>query len=338
VTAEDVVDGGLGPGLGVLPPRQPRRAGGTGEPFLEGDAELGRVGDHPDGGRVLGIDPRRRGADLHLAGARPRQPLVQHLGRRRRSDAQHQRRRVVGGEAGVAEHRVEGADRGGLGHAASRARVGQHGPARRPRQPVHGERVAGAGAGHDDAPLRLERGDEGVELRRRHERRSRRGGVPRPALGTRRRQVARLPDQRVTERQVQMYGSRLRCHGVGHGPGRDRAPCGAHALLGHARIAEPPHGPAVQVVLVDGLGRRDVAQFGRAVGGAHDQRHLGLVGLDDGAVEVSGGRPARAQQHRGPSRGETQAEGQERRRAFVVMDVHAQLGPVGEGDGERRRP
>ncbi len=40
-------------------------------------------------------------------------------------------------------------------------------------------------------------------------------------------------------------------------------------------------------------GAPHVAQLGRAVGGAHEQRHLGLVGLDDRGVQLGRGGAAR---------------------------------------------
>ncbi len=64
------------------------------------------------------------------------------------------------------------------------------------------------------------------------------------------------------------------------------------ALVGHAGIGEPPGRPTEQVGLVDGLGGAHVAQLGGPVGGAHQQRHPGQVGLDHRGVQLGGGRPA----------------------------------------------
>ena len=122
-------------------------------------------------------------------------------------------------------------------------------------------------------------------------------GARRPRRRAGRRQRSGLADERIAERQVQVHGPGRRAARVEHGPRRQRAPRRPHRLVGHARVGEPAHGAAEEVTLVDRLGRGHVAQLGRPVGGAHEQRHLGLVGLDHRGVELGGGRAARAQEH-----------------------------------------
>jgi hypothetical protein len=100
---------------------------------------------------------------------------------------------------------------------------------------------------------------------------------------------------------------------------------------------EPAHGVSEQVGLVDRLRRADVAQLGWAVGGDDEHRNGGQVGLDDRGVEVGRRRAARAQQH-GRRPGQSEAEGDERRRPLVVDDVDSHLRPLGESQRHRRVP
>jgi hypothetical protein len=90
------------------------------------------------------------------------------------------------------------------------------------------------------------------------------------------------------------------------------------------------------VALVDRLGGGHVPQLGRAIGGGHDEGHLGLERLDDGGVEVGGGGAARAQQHGRAAGGEAEPEGEERRRSLVVVDVEPDPGRRRQGQGQRR--
>ncbi len=84
-------------------------------------------------------------------------------------------------------------------------------------------------------------------------------------------------------------------------------------------------------------GAADIAQLRWAVRGAHEQRDIGLVGLDDRRVQLGRRRAARAEQDGGAAAGQRQSQGQERRRPLVVVDVKAQLGPGGQREGERGR-
>ena len=111
--------------------------------------------------------------------------------------------------------------------------------------------------------------------------------VTSPSTGDRR--------QRLAPGDVQVDRARARVAGGGGvGAAGDRAEVQQPVVVGlvGADLAEPAHGVAVELQLVDRLAGADAAQLGRAVGGEHDQRHRGLVGLDHGGVEV-GGRRAR---------------------------------------------
>jgi hypothetical protein len=109
----------------------------------------------------------------------------------------------------------------------------------------------------------------------------------------------------------------------------------------HAGLAEPAHRAAEQLDLVDGLVSAGAPELGRPVGGERQQRHAGLIGLDDRGMEV-GRRRARGAQHRcrAPAR-LGQAEGGKRRGALVDPDVqpHPALPlQVEERHGQRRAP
>ena len=116
---------------------------------------------------------------------------------------------------------------------------------------------------------------------------------------------------------------------------RERAPRRRRRRIRNAGIVEPADRTSVEVGLVDRLWRADVAKLWWPVGRDDDHRHVGEPGLDDRWVEVGGRRPARAQQHR---RGATQSEpeGDERGRSFVVDHVHRDLWPCGKGQRHRR--
>ena len=95
------------------------------------------------------------------------------------------------------------------------------------------------------------------------------------------------------------------------------------AVVG-ADLAEPAHGRAVELQLVDRLPGADSAELRRAVGGEDDQRDRRLVGLADGRVKVRRRGPRGAEDGRGAPGGLRRAEGEERRRALV--DDHPCLG------------
>ncbi len=137
----------------------------------------------------------------------------------------------------------------------------------------------------------------------------------------------------------------LRCTGTG--PAADRRPVGAagerphpaQALgrgLGNAELEEPFDRVAVELELVDRLAGADVAQLRRAVGGQHDQRDAGLVGLDHGRQQVRGGRAGGAGDgHRLAARlGGTERE--EAGRALVDVRPGVQPRLAGERQHDRR--
>ena len=153
--------------------------------------------------------PRRAGSchaclgverDLQRA-VEPVQPLAQRLGGREVADAQDEVGRVRGGEAGVAQQRVVVRDGGGAA-AGARERVGEQRQRERVRKP--GERraepgVALAAPGDDDAArLRVERGAQPVEQRRR--RRELRARAASPTAGRRRARRRRAPRRAAARR------------------------------------------------------------------------------------------------------------------------------------------
>ena len=107
--------------------------------------------------------------------------------------------------------------------------------------------------------------------------------------------------------------------------------------FGRTRIVEPAHRVAVQLRLVDRLARAGVAQLGRPVGGAHEQRYPRVRGLDHRGMEVRGRGSRGAAHDRGPAAGEPDAERAERGRALVEDDLDADPVVAREREGERRR-
>ena len=79
-------------------------------------------------------------------------------------------------------------------------------------------------------------------------------------------------------------------------------------------------------------------QLGRTVRSARHQRHVCVVGLHDGRVELGGGGPAGRQHDRRPSGDQPEPERVEPRRPLVEVHVDADLGPGIERQRERRRP
>ena len=301
-------------------------------------AQQGRVGHDAAVRGALGIDPRRRRGHLDLFGAGGRQPLGQHLRGRRPAQSEDDRGRVRRGEAGVAEQVVE---RGHRRRAGSRqpdrgsASTGQPAAA---ASACTASGIARPGPGHDHAPLLVEAGRQRVELVPVERGPAADRLVPRPPVGPSGRQVAGPAHERVPEGQVEVDRARPRSRGVGQGAGHERAPPGGHRRVRRTGVGGVAHGRAVEAELVDGLGRGHLPQLGRAVGGADDQRDLGLVGLDHGRVELGRGGAARADDDRRPTGRQAEPEGGERGRALVVEHVQAQLGPLGEGERQRRRP
>ena len=266
----------------VRPPRQPRspRRRGSAQPLGERRDEPRRIaGDH-DLSRAVGIDPPARSLHRHLARARRREPLGQHLRRRRFAEAQHHVGTVIGGEPGVPQDRVEGGDRRAGGHSGPGPGVGEHWPA-----DAIGERVdARSGcprAGHDHAPNGLQRLCEGVDLVV-----AELAGVvdqpmPRASVGPTGRQRPRVPHKGIAERQVQVHrasSAPSSAKSLGHRPRRERTPARRGVVARCTRVGEPSHRGAEQVRLVDRLRGADVLQLRRAVGCRGDERHARIGG------------------------------------------------------------
>ena len=111
-------------------------------------------------------------------------------------------------------------------------------------------------------------------------------------------QVTRGADERLPEREVEVHGSGPLPRGPPPGVRGEATPMGRPARDRGTQVARPAHRGPVEAPLVDGLGCADAAQLRRAVRGQHEQRHAGVVGLDDRSVELDRSGAARAQ-HRG---------------------------------------
>ena len=145
-------------------------------------------------------------------------------------------------------------------------------------------------------------------------------------------QLADVAEKRLAERNIEMHRSVLR---GGEGAPGERSPARGSRRVGDTRVVEPAHGAAVEVALVDRLGRSDVAQLGRSVGGDDQHRDVGQPGFDDCREEVGGCRAARAQQG-GRRSTEPQTEGDEGGGPLVVDEVQLEFLTAGEGEGHRR--
>ena len=229
-------------------------------------------------------------------------------------------------------------DAGGRRDPRRRARLGQHRPPECTRELVEGGPVDRRGPGHDHAPVAGERAQLVGQLHARRGGRCacRRAGRhhPGPTAASRRQGSGRAHEW-LLERKVQVNGAGPRHPGRGVRPPREGAPSRHRPGVGHAGIAEPAHGASEQVHLVDGLGRAHVAQLRGPIRGAGQQRHAGEVGLDDGRVQLGGRGAAGGEDDRRPAGGEPQAEGQERSRALVVVDLEGDLRPLGQRQRQR---
>ena len=300
------------------------------------EQQLG-IGDHPPAHRVLRVEPRVVGIDEHLVDVGARATACATLlvgGAPMRSTTSG---RCAVGEPGTAQQRVVGRDR--AGDAQARDRVGEHRPAgrsanararvagRTPRTPARDDEPAWAGR-RPGAPAR---------------RASRPTGARTPGACARPRAPVG-PTGRVDERRRRSAPAARGTAGSG-APGPAGAPsASATARDASARhsaptpgrssgtpgVVEPAHRVAVELHLVDGLAGAGVAQLGRAVGGAHDQRHAAVVGLEHRGVEVGRGGARRAQHDRGtPAR--------PRRARARRTRPSARRGARAAGCGRRRR-
>ena len=306
------------------------------QPLGERDAQRGRIGDDRDVRRCGRGRSTRRAA--RPGPARRRTPPA--TGRAPSTPAAGPRRsttvgRVVGGEAGVAQQGVEGGDGG---RARGRGSPTADRPA--PASPVRvGEPCTATGSPAPPPATMTPRWPssgraDGVELGVGEARRSPTAGVPwrtvRPPRRAARR--ARRPAARGTA------GSGAPGPAAGRRSPRRRPgpPSERHdarrRLVGRPRVVEPAH----RAGRTGGPGRSVWgAATSRSSGGrsaVHDeQRHLGLVGLDDGRVEVGrGGAAGAAAATAGRPLASPRPRAHERRRPLVVVHVHAAAG--------RRRP
>ena len=105
----------------------------------------------------------------------------------------------------------------------------------------------------------------------------------------------------------------------GVGAAGNRAEVEEALVVRHMRadFAEPADRIAVELELVDRLARADVAELRRPIGSEHDHRHTRLVGLDDGRVEVGGGRSGGAQHDGRDPGGEGRPEREEAGAALI---------------------
>lgn len=114
-------------------------------------------------------------------------------------------------------------------------------------------------------------------------------------VSARRRHVDNFAQERLSERQIQVDGTRHRTGGAGNDMVGQSPPSLRSVVRCHSRVVEPAHRVAIEGRLVDCLGCPDVASFGRSIGGTHDHRNRAEVRLDNRRMEVSG-RGARGAQ------------------------------------------
>ena len=235
-----------------------------------------------------GIEPRVVGIDEHRRDAG--EPRVRDLARDRRADAHDELGPVRRGErarsrssASYVETRVRPCavrERDRRGSASPRPRANRSATAESTPAPQP------ATTSPADERARARRG-----ARRRRRRAAARGRWRAPTARRRRGRACRASgapggNERLAERQVEVHRPGGRTARVRDRAARQRAPARVRvgpsaAASGGPGIVEPAHRAAEQPRLVDGLARAPVAQLGRAVGGAHEQRHAGVVRLDD---------------------------------------------------------
>ena len=233
---------------------------------------------------------------------------------------------MVGREAGMAQHRVERGDGRPCRHASARAGVCEHGPSE-PFREAMDRGAARAPARDDDAAHGVERRCERVdgsviELGSLVDHR-----VPRTAIGSAIRQLTRLADKRIAERQVHVHRPRpasSRAERLGHC-------CALRATatrLGSLPTA-PPHRRTTEPIRRRGAAdrssaaARDALQLGGTIGGRRDERDRALVRLDDRGMELDGRGAAAREDDCGPTGRQPDPERHERAAALVVVHVHA---------------
>ena len=155
--------------------------------------------------------------------------------------------------------------------------------------------------------------------------------------------VVGVGDQRLAEREVEVDRARVPVPEPardGQRPADERAPVRvlAGTAFRHADLVEHPYRVAVQLHLVGGLVGADTAQLRRPVGGEHDERHAGMVGLEHGRVQVGGGSTRRTHHRDRAAARLGQPEREETGRPFVDAYVQADVAAaIGTMEGERER-
>ena len=309
---EHAVDRGPRPRLRSLPPRSPRRGRRVRRSERVGDGAEQRlgIGDDPlarprGAGRATHRRDRRRPARIGPSSHAFAILLVE-----RRADAHHEIGSVRAGERRrrAAAPRTSRSRRGpsagreiGSASTGQPAAVGEPRRRSRPRtsapQPATTTPRSGARA---RVAASRRRPAAGVGARAATRRRVHGAPSGRPGAST---SGAPVGTKRFPERKVEMHRAGGRSDRMSRDrAARERAP--RRVRVGdvgrRTGIAEPAHRVAVQLRLVDRLPGAGVAQLGRTVGGAHDQRDARVRGLDDRGMEVRGRRPRRAAQDRGP--------------------------------------
>ena len=225
-------------------------------------------------GRVGSVQPSSADQDLDRPGrARATRPRPSRRRGRRgggppRGAARRRRRRGAGGRRRRRPRRRRPGHRpaGRRQHRPAEGGGDRRSRARRPAPPADHDHPGGPG---QDGLQRRPRPADPRPVRR----------SPRPGSTARRRAgpraaAGRGADERLAERQVEVDrpgAAARRRRRLDDGPGGERArQVDRAASVGDAGVVEPAHGGAVEVGLVDRLGRPDVAQLGRPVGRAHD--------------------------------------------------------------------
>ena len=293
-------------GLGVEP-RFGRRALLAAQAFESrrpAACALGRIGTK-DRRRTPGrLVPATGRVDDDLIGAARLEPLAQRLRGRQLAEAQHQLRHGVARPVLVAQQRVVGGDDVGAvvgAEAHLRGRLGEDREAGGAREVGEGLTQLGVGlaTGDDHARDRVadvardlvedEAGRLEVDARHRRERASAFTAVERERVGRGNRALDRDRCQRLApgEVEVDRAGADLTAC-PGQRARRHRAHVEEARVVGVVRpdFAEPAHGLAEGLDLVDHLAGPDTAQLRRPVGAEDDQRQPRLVGLGDRGVVV----------------------------------------------------
>ena len=128
----------------------------------------------------------------------------------------------------------------------------------------------------------------------------------------------------LAKRPVEVDRASACAHGRLVGPGSGQAGSRLRPIGRNGQIDGPANIGGVHADLVDRLSGTPTAKLRRPIGGAHDHRDAGVVGLDDGGQIVRRSGAGGADQHRWTARRLGLAEGEEARRAFVELDVGAQ--------------